>query len=77
MKVRVFEDCVSYEKSTPFEVMLNGRVFSGVFIESGTSVGGLEAIPEHEIEWEDEAPEVDKREIIDLILNEIYKMNSV
>lgn len=56
MKGKIYEDCVSYMKTTPFEITINSKIYSGTLTESGTSVGGLEAVSEYEIEWEDEVP---------------------
>ncbi|MEM3335609.1 MAG: hypothetical protein QXY47_06210 [Thermoplasmata archaeon] len=71
MEVKVFEDCASSVKTTPFEIHINGRVYSGVFIETINSVGGMQLNAEHEIEWDEERPDIDKKAVMDLILKEM------
>ncbi|MEM4141286.1 MAG: hypothetical protein QXG36_09300 [Nitrososphaeria archaeon] len=74
MEVKVFEDCASSVKTTPFEIHINGRVYSGVFIETINSVGGMQLNAEYEIEWDEERPDINKEEVVEMILKEMYGM---
>lgn len=31
MKGKIYEDCVSYMKTTPFEITINSKIYSGTF----------------------------------------------
>lgn len=71
MKIRVFEDEVSYERTIPFEIEWKGKTYEGVVIETNQIVGGLELEPEYEVIWDDEDPGVDRTEIVEMVLAEL------
>jgi len=75
MKIRVFEDEISYEKTIPFEVEHQGKTYEGVVIETNQIVGGLELEPEYKVIWDDEDPGIDKTEVVELVLLVLKGLN--
>lgn len=49
-------------------------VYKGVLTERGSAVGTIEANPDYEITWKENALDMDEEELIDMLIKEIYQM---